>query len=62
MDPLEQSFHGSFKPRWGPDGSCIVGSLVETGGTALDRVNIFALNGPAAEVRESPDSCPGSDI
>jgi nuclear pore complex protein Nup98-Nup96 len=49
MDPLDQSFHGSFKPRWGPDGSCIVAAPLEMGGSTLDRVNVFSQNGPAAE-------------
>ena len=47
MDPLEQSFHGSFKPRWGPDGSCIVAAPLEANGATLDRVNMFSLDGPA---------------
>jgi len=50
MDPLEQSFHASFKPRWGPDGSCIVAAPLEAGGAALDRVNIFTQNDRDAEV------------
>jgi hypothetical protein len=62
MDSLEQSFHGSFKPRWGPDGSCIIASQIEPGGSALDRVNVFSQNGLAAEVGESPASCSETDI
>ncbi len=60
MNPVERSFHDSFKPRWAPDGACIystpephadlLGSIPDGNGSTLSRVNVFTKRDLATEV------------